>query len=326
MRIVTLEEHVTFPELVKQIPADLLARHAVERSPAMQKFETQLADINGERLRSMDNNGISMQVLSIVGTGAELLDDLRSPPFAYQYNELLAHKVSAHPDRFAAFAHLPMTAPEAAADELERTVTEHHFKGALIKGLTQNQFLDDQTFAPIFERAEKLNVPLYLHPGPPPQSIINAYYQNLPKAAGTLLSLSGWGWHSETALHILRLILAGTFDRYPRLKMIIGHMGEMLPMMMARCDEKFKVSTVGNNQRSVSQTLRDQVYITTSGIFTLPPLMAAIETFGMDRIMFSVDYPFSTNEEGRRFLDSVMLSEGDLQKMAHGNADRLLGL
>jgi predicted TIM-barrel fold metal-dependent hydrolase len=328
MRTVTLEEHVTFPELIRHL-STLPGAHSLsspERSPFLQGLEHHLSDVGEERLQSMDANGISVQVLSVVGIGAEILDKTQGPDFAYLYNEVLSQKINKHPDRFAAFAHLPMTAPAAAADELERTVKEHNFKGALIKGMTQQLFLDNPQFDPILSRAEQLDVPLYLHPAPPPPAVFDAYYKDLPRSSGNLLSLSGFGWHSETALHVLRLILAGIFDLHPKLKLIIGHMGEMLPMMMARCDDKFKVNTVGVNQRSISQTLREQVYVTTSGIFTSPPLTAAIDTFGIDRILFAVDYPFSPNEDGRRFLDSLTLEEGDLQKISYANADRLLKL
>jgi uncharacterized protein len=163
-----------------------------------------------------------------------------------------------------------------------------------------------------------------LHPGLPPKAVADAYYSGLPRHAGDALAISGWGWHSETAIHVLRLIISGTFDKYPKLKLIIGHMGEMLPMMMARCDDKFRINHAGINQRSVSQTLKEQVYITTSGVFTLPPLMIALETFGIDNVLFSVDYPFSTNEDGKRFLDNLPLSASEIQKIAYLNTERLL--
>jgi predicted TIM-barrel fold metal-dependent hydrolase len=326
MRIVTLEEHVSFLELINQIPKKDLAKHSIDQSPMMQHLRPKLEDITGERLQSMDNTGISMQILSVAGAGADLLSEKKSPAFARQYNDAIAQKTASHPNRFAAFAHLPMTAPEAAADELERTVALYGFKGALINGLTQDKFLDDPQFAPIFERAEKLGVPIYLHPGLPPKAVVDSYYSDLPKHSGMLLSIAGWEWHSETAIHVLRLIIAGTFDRYPKLKLIIGHMGEMLPMMMVRCDSQFKPEKVGINQRSIIDTLREQVFITTSGIFTQPPLMTAIDTFGIDNIMFSVDYPFSTNEQGKRFLDTIKLPLDQVEKIAYGNADKLLKL
>lgn len=326
MRIITLEEHVTFPELTKLIPENIISNQSVDQSAKLGKLALKLADVNGERLDSMNESGISMQVLSVAGAGADLLDPDNGPDFARKYNDTLAQKIAENLDRFAAFAHLPMTDPEAAAEELERTITTHHFKGALINGLTQGRFLDHHLFAPVLEKAEKLDVPIYLHPGLPPKAVVAAYYSGLPEDAGTALSIAGWGWHSETAIHILRLIVSGTFDRYPKLKMIIGHMGEMLPMMMARCDERFGVKQAGINERTVSQTLKEQVYITTSGVFTLPPFMVALETFGVDNILFSVDYPFSTNEDGVRFLRSIPLPEDQLEKIAFRNAEKLLKL
>jgi len=326
MRVVTLEEHVTFPDLVDHIPQEARDKHYLGQSPAIQRMAKKLDDIDGERLQSMDRNGITVQVLSVAGEGADLLNPAESPAFAQKYNDTIAARIAGHPDRFKAFAHLPTTNPEASADELERTVKNYNFCGALINGLSNDKFLDDEKFAPIFEAAEHLNVPIYLHPGLPPKAVFDAYYSNLPKQAGTFLSIAGWGWHSETALHTLRLIVSGTLDKYPKLKLIIGHMGEMLPMMMARTDKMFGIDQGGNNQRSIIQTLHDQVYITTSGLFTLPPLQVAIDTFGIDHIMFSVDYPFSSNEQGRQYLDSMQLSAQDMEKLTHGNADRLLKL
>jgi len=324
MRIVTLEEHVVFPEMVALIPEDKLS--GAYQSPMMQKLAPILADVTGERLTLMNESEISMQVLSVISFGANLLSPEDGPTFAHKYNDMLAEKISAQRDRFAVFAHLPTTNPQAAADELERTVKIHKFVGALINGLTNDEFLDDNKYAPILQKAEELGVPIYLHPGIPPKAVKDAYYSELPKQSGTVLSVAGWGWHSETAIHVLRLIISGTFDKYPKLKLIIGHMGEMLPMMMARCDNMFRPNENGVNQRTISQTLKDQVYITTSGLFTQPPLKIAIETFGIDNIMFSVDYPFSTNAQGKAFLDAMDLPIQDKEKIAYLNADRILGL
>jgi predicted TIM-barrel fold metal-dependent hydrolase len=326
MRVVTLEEHITFPELVNKIPQEARNSHYLSKSPMIQRMAQKLADVDGDRLQSMDENGITTQVLSVAGEGADLLDAEHGPAFAKEYNDTIAAKIASYPERFKAFAHLPMTNPEAAADELERTVKAYNFCGALINGLTNNEFLDDAKYAPIFERAEQLGVPIYLHPGLPPKAVFDAYYSNLPKQAGAFLSIAGWGWHSETALHVLRLIVSGTLDKYPKLKLIIGHMGEMLPMMMVRSDKMFGIDQGGVNQRSIIQTLREQVYITTSGLFTQPPLQIAIDTFGIDKILFSVDYPFSGNELGKQFLSDIKLNADDIEKIAHGNADGLLKL
>jgi len=324
MRIVTLEEHVIFPEITALVPKDKLG--GFNQSPMMEKLAPKLADVTGERLDLMDESGTTVQVLSVVGVGANILSAEDGPEYARKYNDLLAERIASNPDRFAAFTHLPTTNPQAAAEELERTVKTHHFAGALINGLTDGEFLDDEKYAPILKKAEDLGVPIYLHPGLPPKEVVDAYYSNLPGQSGTTLSVAGWGWHSETAIHVLRLIISGTFDKYPKLKLIIGHMGEMLPMMMARCDNMFRPGENGANKRSISQTLKDQVYITTSGIFTQPPLKVAIETFGIDNIMFSVDYPFSTNAQGKKFLDEIDLPAEDKEKIAYKNADKILGL
>ncbi|NIG57616.1 amidohydrolase family protein [Chitinophaga sp. Cy-1792] len=316
MRIITLEEHISLAPFSQQIqqwpfPKDALAR---------------LGDITETRLQSMNDNGIDIQVLSIVGRGAESLPAAEAIQFASSYNDFVASQIALHPTRFKAFAHLPMCLPEAAALELERAREEHSFCGAMINGLTNGKFLDLPEFRPLLAKAEQLQIPLYLHPGLPPAAVAGAYYNDLPGSTGIMLGCGGWGWHSETALQVLRLIITGTLDRYPQLKLIIGHMGEMIPMMMSRLDEKFPVNSNSYHQRTISQTLRDQVYITTSGIFTLPPFFTALETFGIDNIMFSVDYPFSTNEAGRQFLDSIPLSMEEVEKIAGQNAAQLINI
>jgi predicted TIM-barrel fold metal-dependent hydrolase len=326
MRIVTLEEHVSFPEMAALLPDNVLESRKL--SGAALQMQAKLADISGERLNSMKASGISMQVLSVENTDVYLLPDSLAPDFASKYNDLLADKMKDHPESFMAFALLPMTTPEAAADELERTVKTYGFRGAMIKGLINGEFLDAPKFAPIFERAEKLGVPIYIHPGIPPKEVINAYYSNIGDTIGPneAIACYGWGWHSETAIHILRLLTAGIFDTYPQLKIIIGHMGEMLPMMWARSNRVFQPGNGGKNKRTLVDTFRDQLYITTSGFFTQPPLQLAIDTVGIDNILFSVDYPFSSNEMGIDFLNNIPLPVDQVAKIAHGNADRLLRL
>jgi predicted TIM-barrel fold metal-dependent hydrolase len=326
MRIVTLEEHISLPELTRLLPAAALASFG--QSPAMQQIIPKLAEISGERLKSMDDNGISMQVISVDSFGAGLLTKEKAPAFATLYNDTIANKITDHPDRFKAFAHLPVSAPLAAADELERVVKDYGFCGAMIRGVTDELFLDHPMFAPILERAERLDVPLYLHPGLPPKSVADAYYSNVGTLPGLFepLACYGWGWHSETAIHVLRLLAGGIFDQYPKLKIIIGHMGEMLPMMMARSERAFKPGNGGANQRTLTDTFKQQLYITTSGFFTQAPFKLAMDTFGEDNILFSVDYPFSTNEMGIDFLNQIDLPEEKIRKIAHENADRILKL
>jgi hypothetical protein len=274
----------------------------------------------------MDASGISVQVLSVADPGADLVPGEPGINIARAYNDALAEACARYPIRYRGFAHLPMLAPEAAADELERTVRQLGFVGVLVNGATDGRFLDDPAFEPILARAEALDVPIYLHPGIPTQAVRNAYYDNLPGNFSFTLALSAWGWHADTAVHTLRLVLSGALDRHPGLKIVVGHMGEALPFMLDRIDETTTATAKAHLRRSARQTILDQVWITTSGFFTMVPFMAALMSFGVDRIMFSVDYPFASNARARAFLDALPIPPADRAKIAHGNADRLLRL
>ncbi len=329
MRVIALEEHFALPTLVRRIdPVAILQRGFpppdAPWSPANRTG--QLADLDAERLQAMDAAGVSLQVLSLAGPGADLPPPHEGPDWAREANDTLAAAVARHPGRFAGFAHLPLTDPAAAAAELERAVRELGFRGALVNGTTGGRFLDHPSFEPILARAEALDVPIYLHPGVPPKAVREAYYDGLSEPLSFALSIAGWGWHAETAVHVLRLVLSGALDRHPRLQLIIGHMGEGLPAMLARCDQVFSQTSPDTPQRTVSRTILDQVHVTTSGFFTVPPFLTLLQTFGADRILFSVDYPFSPIDKGTEFLHRLPVSPADLAKIAHGNADRLLKL
>lgn len=322
MRIVALEEHVSIASFMDESEPSGGAQRG---GGGGGKWRAELEDVDAMRLPSMDAAGITIQVLSVPGSGAATFPPDAGPSFAQRYNDGLAALVRSRPDRFASFAHLPLSAPEAAADELERTVREHGFCGALISGMTNGKFLDDPAFAPLLARAEALDVPIYIHPGVPPDSVRDAYYNGFGPQVSFLFATAAWGWHAETAVHVLRMVLGGTLDRHPRLKLIIGHMGEGLPAMLDRCDDWLSRKTTGL-ERTVSQTILDHVSITTSGFFSLPPFHAALAAFGAERMLFSVDYPFSDNSRARAFLDSLPLAPADKEMIAHGNADRLLKL
>jgi predicted TIM-barrel fold metal-dependent hydrolase len=244
---------------------------------------------------------------------------------AREVNDYLAGAMAKHPTRFAGFATLPMASPEACAAELKRTVKDLKFVGALVNGTTDGRFLDHPSYDGLLAAAVELDVPIYIHPHLAPEPVRQAYYSDLPTGASRVIEQAGWGWHSETAIHLLRLVVAGVLDRHPRLKLIIGHMGEMLPMMLDRIDSVF-AADIDHLQRPISRTILDQVWITTSGMFSEPPLLAALLTFGIDRIMFSVDYPYSPHAKGRAFLDRIALAPADMAKFTHGNADALLKL
>jgi predicted TIM-barrel fold metal-dependent hydrolase len=329
MRIVALEEHFTVPRLVAGISADAIARRGFPGPDfvwAQTTKRNELADLGDARRADMDASGITVQVLSVAGPGADLVPGKEGIALARAYNDALAASCNRHPTRYRGFAHLPLLSPDAAADELERTVKELGFHGALVNGATDGRFLDDPAFEPVLARAEQLEVPIYLHPGIPTQAVRDAYYDNLPGNFSFTLALSAWGWHADTAIHVLRLVLSGALDRHPGLRLVIGHMGEALPFMLDRIDETTTLAAKTHLRRPVRETIVDQVWITTSGFFTMVPFMAALMSFGVDRIMFSVDYPFASNARARAFLDALPISPADRAKIAHGNADRLLRL
>jgi predicted TIM-barrel fold metal-dependent hydrolase len=318
MRVVTLEEHFVVPALIQK--SGIAAGYEHSLKP---EIRAALGDLGEKRLRAMDEGEITVQVLSAASPGADLIDGQAGIDFARGTNDALADAVRQHPQRYAGFAHLPMRSPEAAADELERAVSHLGFRGALINGTTQGFFLDDERFAPILARAEQLDVPIYIHPALPPAPVQEAYYGRLPENRGLLLSMAGFGWHIEVGIHVLRMVLAGTFERYPRLKVVIGHMGEALPFMLDRSEQVFQQQA---NPVAIKETILKHVWLTTSGFFTLPPFINALLTFGADRILFSIDYPFSPNPQGLDFLMSLPVSEHDRAKIAHGNADQLFRL
>ena len=330
MRVVALEEHFTVPAIAsKYVKPDAIGRrgHFKGRNVAPGKTSPLelLPEIGERRFKSMDDAGITVQVLSNSGAGPDLVSGPEGITLAKEVNDYLAGVVVKHPKRFAGFATLPMAAPEACATELKRAVKDLKFVSAMIHGTTEGRFLDHPSYDSLLAAAVELDVPIYIHPNVPSMEIRQAYYSNLPEGADRVIATAGWGWHSEVAIHILRMVFAGTFDKHPKLKMIIGHMGEMLPVMLARIDEVSAADTE-HLKRSPSRTIVEQVWITTSGVFSQPPFIAALQTFGIDRIMFSVDYPFAPDARGRDFLNEVALSPSDMAKLTHGNADSLLKL
>ena len=324
MRVVALEEHFTVPALVGRIDRGVIAARGFRPRSGPSLAEL-LTEIGERRLASMDAAGITVEVLSNTGPGPDLVPGADGVAMAREMNDHLAEAVGRHPDRFAGFAVLPMQSPDACPAELERAVKDLRFAGALINGTTEGRFLDHPSYDGLLSAAEALDVPVYVHPHLAPDPVRRAYYADLPAGAARVIEQGGWGWHSETAVHVLRLAVAGVLDRHPRLKLIIGHMGEMLPVMLWRIDHAFALD-IDHLSRPISRAILDQVWITTSGIFAEPPLLAALLTFGIDRIMFSVDYPYASHAEGHAFLERISLAPADMAKLTHGNADALLKL
>jgi hypothetical protein len=314
MRVIAIEEHFTTEDLLRAEGADAGGGPTAK-----------LLDLGDARIADMDAAGIDVQVVSTRAPAVQNLSAAEAVPLARAANDRLAQAVAAHPGRFAGFATLPTPAPAKAVAELERTVREFGFLGAMLHGHTSGRFADDEEFWPILECAADLGVPVYLHPTPPPATVFDAYFGGLAAPVAGALAKAGWGWHAEAGLHALRLMVSGVFDRFPTLQVIVGHMGEMLPFAIARADTALRGVT-GHLGRSVVDYFRENFHLTTSAYFTLPPLQCALSVVGADRVMFAVDYPFCAAGDGADFLRTVPIAPVDLEKIAHGNAERLLGI
>jgi predicted TIM-barrel fold metal-dependent hydrolase len=242
-------------------------------------------------------------------------------------NDELASAISANPTRLAGFALLPMAEPALAAEELKRCITRHKFVGALIDNHTNGQFYDDRKFWPVFAKAQELDVPIYIHPSYPDEEFGAAHYRgNYDDRIAVALGAYGWGWHSDTALSILRLYAAGLFDTYPNIKIIIGHMGEMLPFQLERV---IAIAARFGRQRGLRDVWTQNIWVTTSGMFALAPLACLLQTLPIERVLYSVDYPFSANEKGFAFLEEVkksgLIKEGEeWERFLYKNAQELL--
>lgn len=321
MKIVAIEEAFTYPPFGRLSDRfDELKQQAHWRT-----IEEKLENLADSRLADMDAAGIDIQVISHTPPGPESLESGRSAIVSREANDFLAQAISAHPDRFAGFAALPLSNPAEAVRELERAVKSLGFRGVLVNGMVHGRFVDDPAFEPVLACAEALSAPIYLHPSFPPQGVMEAYYGGLPATQSWGMATAAWGWHSETGIHVLRLVISGVLDRHPGLQLIIGHMGEMLPFMLARADQVLTPLSPTLRQR-VADYFQTNIWITTSGFFTHAPLQCALSVVGADRIIFAVDYPFSANKAGRAFLDSAAISQADRIKIAHRNAERLLRL
>jgi hypothetical protein len=323
VRAIALEEHYANPDFLDGPGHELKAQALKFGGPAAKLFE-QLSEVGEMRIAEMDAAGIDMQVLSLTSPGTEQLEADDAAAVARTANDFLADAVRKNPARFAGFAALPTAAPEKAALELDHMVRHRGFRGALINGHNRGRYLDDKFFWPIFEAAEALNVPIYLHPTQPPKPVIEASYGGFSPIVTEMFAGAGWGWHIETAIHVIRLILGGVFDSFPKLQIVIGHMGETLPFMMQRLDVMPVAMTRLN--RAISSYLAENVHYTVSGFNFMPVFLNLVFQVGIDRIMFSADFPYSSMAKARAFLDSLPLCSSDKAKIAHRNAERLLGL
>ena len=343
MKIICLEEHAMDADLAKASHAAQLreAPYMADLGSRTDKRSSGVADdrprlrpipeimplaheMGAARIADMDANGIDMQILSY-SNASQLVPTEKAVDLTSAANDRLAAAVQANPTRFGAFATLPWQQPEAAARELDRAVTTLGMKGALLIGRPGVTFLDDPRYEPVLARLAALRVPLYVHPGPPLPQVREPYYGGFDKDLGARLSLFGWGWHNEAGIHVVRLILSGIFDRIPDLQVISGHWGEMVPFYLQRMDDAMPPEITGLS-RTISDTYRQHVYVTPSGMLNLPHFNFIREIVGIDRIMFSVDYPYLTNTGARRFLEALPLGPEEKAKLGHANAEALLRL
>lgn len=288
---------------------------------AADELSSRLADIDRIRLRDMDAAGIDVAVLSQTAPSVQGERDAAAAlASAQRNNDYLAQRIAAHPDRFAGFATVPMHNPRIAADELERAVVELGFKGALVNGHTQGVYYDAPVYDVFWDRVQALDVPFYLHP---------ISMSSIPEALEGHPELQGatWGWGFETGSHALRLLFSGVFDRFPALKVILGHMGEGLPFLRWRFDSRFAAYPFGVKlERKPSEYIGTNIVVTTSGVCSHPSLLGAIGELGAEAVMFSVDYPYESVASAADFIDSAPLDALTLNLVRHDNAERILKL
>lgn len=312
---IALEEHFLSPNLIE----DWLPTVTEVPAAKAEQLLAQLTDFGDQRLETMDKAGIARAVLSISGPGVQAeRDTAAAVSKAREANDFLAAEIQKRPDRYSGFAHIALQDPQAAAAELERCVRDLKFHGAMINGHSNGVYLDDRAFDPFWERAEALDTLVYLHPADPivPAPVLDGY---------RALRRATWEWGFETGSHALRLVFGGLFDRHPKAKLVLGHMGETLPYLLWRFDSRAKLYGV-ELAKPPSHYIRENIWVTVSGMFSMEPLYCAITALGPERVMFAADYPFESAESAARFIDTVRLDEELRADIAHNNAEKLLGL
>jgi 2,3-dihydroxybenzoate decarboxylase len=312
---IALEEHFLCPGM-----EDYWSTTVGDVAPEiLRQVVGKLSDFGEQRLGTMDRCNIDRAVLGLAGPGVQVETDVATARRkARDANDFLAREIQKRPDRYSGFAHLALQDAPAAADELERCVHDLGFCGVMINGHTNGQYLDHPALHPFWERAEALGATVYLHPADP--------VSPAPVLDGTKgLRRATWEWGFETGSHALRLVFGGLFDRFPRAKLALGHLGETLPYLLWRFDSRAKLYGV-ELAKPPSQYIKDNVFITTSGMCSAEPLTCSISALGHDRVMFAADYPFEQAEEAAHFIDTVPLDEQVREDICRSNAVRLLGL
>jgi uncharacterized protein len=323
VKIVGLEEHYVTADVIEAWrKLDLRWQDPSTSAPAESDVGRRLLSLDDERLSVMDDAGVDTQVLSLTTPGLWNLDASDAVVLQTACNDRLAEAVHAHPDRLQGFATVAAQNPNAAAEELDRAVRTLGFDGALIFSRVRDRSIDHADFWALFEAAEALGAPLYLHPQAPPAAVQNAYYDGFGAVVDAAFGTHGVGWHYDAGVQLLRLILAGVFDRFPRLQLIMGHWGEMIPFYLDRID---RLTPIAGLQHTVSEYVQSNVYLTPGGVFSQRYLQWALEVVGSERIMFAADYPFVPTDGGaaRHFLEAADISDAEREAIASGNWERL---
>lgn len=317
LKKIGLEEHFMMPSFL-----DYLAVTKENIRPELySKAVPLLSDFGASRLDTMDKNGVDYVVLSLSGPGVQIEPDTqRATRMARECNDYLAKQTHLRPDRYGGFAHLALQDPKGAADELERCMTQLGFKGALINGATNGVYLDDRRYDVFWERVEALQAAIYLHPDNPVDH--PAMYKDHPELWGPT-----WSWAVETCTHAMRLIFSGVFDRYPKVRLILGHMGETLPIQLWRLDSRYPISNHRYEiSKKPSEYVKQNIFITTSGVCSDAALRCSIDALGVENVMFSIDYPFEDTKTATDWISTARLTDSERALVAHGNATRLLRL
>ncbi|HEX6519085.1 MAG TPA: amidohydrolase family protein [Streptosporangiaceae bacterium] len=292
-------------------------------TPGLRRVRRQLLDVDSERLEIMDANGVDVHLLSLTAPGVQTFPSGEAAALARMANDRLAETIKRHPGRYAGLAAVAPQHPKAAAEEIARAITGLHLNGVIINSHTYSEYLDDQKFWPILEAAEALGAPIYLHPRSPARPMAPAF-----KKYG--LETGIWGFQAEVGLHALRLICGGIFDRFPRLRIVLGHLGEGLPYWLYRLDYMHPVRASYHTRPGLSlkpsEYIKQNFAITTSGMNWAPVLRFCIEAVGADNIMFAIGYPYQTTEAAVSFLDQAEISDEDRRKIYHRNAERIFGI
>jgi gamma-resorcylate decarboxylase len=320
---IALEEHFAMPETVNH-------SRGFFADNVWPELESRLLDIHERRLREMDRHGIELMILSLNGPTVQAMwDAKRAVELARRANDSLAAEVAKRPARFRGFAALPMQDPDAAARELRRSIKELGFVGAMVNGFSQigsadsMVYLDDARYRDFWAEYDRLEVPFYLHPRNPLPSAAQIY-EGHPWLLGPT-----WAFAQETAVHALRLMCSGLFDRHPKLQIVLGHMAEGLPYSIWRCDNRNAWTGTPPRypaKKKLAEYLQQNFYMTTSGAFRTPTLIDAMLEVGSDRIMFSVDWPFENVDHAANWFDAAPVSELDRVKIGRTNAARLFRL